>query len=139
MAQELSPLKSRSSIEVALKTYHNRRLIRYASAQGLSRFSSDFIIRGFDTQVKITLNPFKVENFNYFGVVARMLQPILPAFFWVKFNFLHDGWENEGLGIDIASVLGLTVIGGLILAASAGGLELGFLLGSELKVEELKH
>jgi len=66
-----------------------------------------------------------------------MLQPILPVFFWVQFNFLYDGWENEGLGIDLVSGLGLTLIGGLILAASAGGLELGFLLGSELEVEEL--
>ena len=139
LAQESSPLKSRSSIEGTLKTYCNRRLIRSASAQVLSRFASEIIIRSFDTPVKITLSPFKVENFNYFGVVTRMLQPILPVFFWVQFNFLYDGWENEGLGIDLVSGLGLTLIGGLILAASAGGLELGFLLGSELKVEELKH
>merc|ERR1711935_642739 len=115
----MGALSDRSNVSAALETYRNRRLIRSASVQGLSRFASDIIIRGFDTPVKITLSPFKVENFNYFGVVTRMLQPILPVFFWVQFNFLYDGWENEGLGIDLISGLGLALIGGLILAASA--------------------
>jgi len=138
LVQELSELKSRDNIEGALKTYRNRRLIRSASVQGLSRFASDIIIRGFDTPAKITFSPeFKVENFNYFGIVTRMLQPILPIFFWVQFNFLYDGYENEGLGIDLVSGLLLALIGGLIVAATAGGLELGVLLGSELEVEEL--
>ena len=137
--QELSPLKFRSSIEGVLKIYRNRRLTRSASAQRLSRFASDVVIRSFDTPVKITLSPFKVENFNYLGVVTRMLQPILPAFFWMQLNFLCDGWENEGLGVDLEIGVGLTAIERLILAASAGGLELGFLLGTELEVEEPKH
>merc|ERR1712232_194098 len=138
LVQELSELKSRDDIEGALKTYRNRRLIRSASVQGLSRFASDIIIRGFDTPAKITFSPeFKVENFNYFGIVTRMLQPILPIFFWVQFNFLYDGHGNEGLGIDLVSGLLLALIGGLIVAATAGGLELGVLLGSELEVEEL--
>merc|ERR1739842_7401 len=97
------------------------------------------IIRGFDTPAKITWKDGtpKFENCNYFGIVTRMLQPILPVFFWVQFNFLYDGYENEGLGIDLVSGLLLTLIGGLIVAATAGGLELGVLLGSELEVEEL--
>jgi len=136
--QELSVLKSRESIEGALKSYRNRRLIRSASVQGLSRFASDIIIRGFATPAKISFSPeFKVENFNYAGIVTRMLQPILPVFFWVQFNFLYDGWENEGLGIDLVNGSLLALIGGVILAASAGGLELGALLGSELEVEEI--
>jgi len=138
LVEELSVLKTRESIEGALKSYRNRRLIRSASVQGLSRFASDIIIRGFDTPAKITFSPeFKIENFNYAGIVTRMLQPILPVFFWVQFNFLYDGYENKNFGIDLKSGLLLLLIGGTILAASAGGLELGLLLGSELEVEEL--
>jgi len=138
IVQELSALESRADIEGALKKYRSRRLIRSASVQGLSRFASDIIIRGFDTPAKITFDPeFKIENFNYAGVVTRMLQPILPVFFWIQFNFLYDGWENEGLGIDLVAGFGFLVVGGLILAATAGGLELGALLGGELEVEEL--
>ena len=35
------------------------------------------------------------ENFNYAGIVTRLLQPILPVFFTVQFAFLYDGWRNE--------------------------------------------
>lgn len=136
IVQELSVLKSRDDIEGALKKYRSRRLIRSASVQGLSRFASDIIIRGFATPAKITFDPeIKIENFNYAGIVTRMLQPILPVFFWIQFNFLYSGWENEG--IDFFSGLGLLLFGGLIVAATAGGLEFGVLLGSEIEIEEL--
>jgi len=138
IAQELSTATSRNEIEGKLKSYKSRRLIRSAAVQGLSRFASDIIIRGFDTPAKInTKDGIKFENFNYAGIVTRMLQPILPVFFWVQFNFLYDGYENKNFGIDLKSGLLLLLIGGTILAASAGGLELGLLLGSELEVEEL--
>merc|ERR1711948_121383 len=117
LSEKLTTISKRSDVEEALNQYRNRRLARSASVQGLSRFASDIIIRGFDTPAKITFSPeFKIENFNYAGIVTRLLQPILPVFFWIQFNFLYDGWENEGLGIDLVAGLGFLVFGGLILA-----------------------
>ena len=86
-----------------------------------TRFASDIIIRGFDTPAKITWKDNKptFENCNYAGIVTRMLQPILPIFFKVQFNFLYDGWENK-FGIDVISAISFTTIGGLILLLSAG-------------------
>merc|ERR1712232_692900 len=104
--------------------------IRSAAVQGLSRFASDIIIRGFDTPLKVSLQPeFKVENFNYAGVVTRMLQPILPIFFWVQFNFLYDGWENEG-GVDLKSAIAFLVIGIPLLIVTGGALTEAGVLGT---------
>jgi zeaxanthin epoxidase len=35
------------------RRYKDRRLVRSAAVQGLSRFASDIIIRGFDTPAKV--------------------------------------------------------------------------------------
>mmetsp|Transcript_4794 Transcript_4794/g.10126 ORF Transcript_4794/g.10126 Transcript_4794/m.10126 type:complete len:539 (+) Transcript_4794:102-1718(+) len=141
LRQELSKLRNRSEISGALETYRDRRLVRSAAVQGLSRFASDIIIRGFDTPVKLVTEPeLRIENFNYAGIVTRMLQPILPIFFIIQFAFLYDGWKND-VKIDVRAALGFTVVGGLILLLGAGtlgeaglGLGLGadFLLGGEL-------
>jgi len=48
-----------------------------------------------------------------------MLQPILPIFFKVQFNFLYDGWKNE-FGIDFVAAIAFLVIGGAMLLLSAG-------------------
>jgi zeaxanthin epoxidase len=61
----------------------------------------------------------RIENFNYAGIVTRMLQPILPIFFIVQFAFLYDGYRNENQ-IDLGAALGFTIIGGLMLLLSAG-------------------
>jgi len=121
IAQELSSATSRKDVSKKLKNYGQRRQIRSAAVQGLSRFASDIIIRGFDTPAKITWTNGKpnFENCNYAGIVTRMLQPILPIFFKVQFNFLYDGWKNE-FGIDIIAALSFLTIGGLILFLSAG-------------------
>jgi len=141
LRQELSALSDRSNVSAALETYRNRRLIRSAAVQGLSRFASDIIIRGFDTPVKLVSEPeLRIENFNYAGIVTRMLQPILPIFFIIQFAFLYDGWKND-VQIDVRAALGFAVVGGLILALGAGtlgeaglgiGLGADFLLGGEL-------
>jgi zeaxanthin epoxidase len=93
-------------------------LIRSAAVQGLSRFASDIIIRGFDTPAKIVRNEttgeIQFQNFNYAGIVTKMLQPILPIFFMVQFNFLYDGYQNKKL-IDIPAFVAFTVLGGLVL------------------------
>lgn len=120
-----------------MKRYRARRLIRSAAVQGLSRFASDIIIRGFDTPAKIIMEEgIRFENFNYAGIVTKMLQPILPVFFTVQFNFLYEGWKNE-IAIDVVASLGIVLIGGTILLLGAGteaglvGLGLEGLLGTE--------
>jgi len=137
IAQELKTANHRGEVEGLLKRYRGRRLIRSAAVQGLSRFASDIIIRGFDTPAKINMEEgIRFENFNYAGIVTKMLQPILPIFFTVQFNFLYEGWKNE-IAIDVVASLGIVLIGGTILLLGAGteaglvGLGLEGLLGSE--------
>jgi zeaxanthin epoxidase len=133
IAEELAAATTRKEIGARLSSYRNRRLVRSAAVQGLSRFASDIIIRGFDTPAKIVFdkkNGIRFENFNYAGIVTKMMQPILPIFFSVQFNFLYDGWKNE-MGIDLASAFGFLIFGGIILLLGAGslgeaGLGLGF-------------
>merc|ERR1719261_410422 len=121
IAQELESSTTRTEIKGKLESYARRRQIRSAAVQGLSRFASDIIIRGFDTPAKITWKDGKpkFENCNYAGIVTRMLQPILPIFFKVQFNFLYDGWRNE-FGIDFLAAISFLAIGGIMLLLSAG-------------------
>eukprot|EP00592_Proboscia_alata_P009536 CAMPEP_0194359262 /NCGR_PEP_ID=MMETSP0174-20130528/6530_1 /TAXON_ID=216777 /ORGANISM="Proboscia alata, Strain PI-D3" /LENGTH=538 /DNA_ID=CAMNT_0039130065 /DNA_START=92 /DNA_END=1708 /DNA_ORIENTATION=+ len=127
LKQELEGLTTRSEVTDSLKEYKSRRLVRSAAVQGLSRFASDIIIRGFDTPAKIVDGRF--ENFNYAGIVTRMLQPILPVFFVIQFNFLYEGWRND-LVIDFKAFLGLSLVGGLILLLGAGSVGEAGILGS---------
>ena len=60
-----------------------------------------------------------MENFNYAGLVTRLLQPILPVFFWVQFTFLYDGYKNEVGTKQLASGLGIALVGSLFLLAFA--------------------
>mmetsp|Transcript_11338 Transcript_11338/g.16993 ORF Transcript_11338/g.16993 Transcript_11338/m.16993 type:complete len:549 (+) Transcript_11338:145-1791(+) len=129
LEQLLKGVEKRSQINGVLSTYTSRRLIRSASVQGLSRFASDIIIRGFDTPAKIVKaedGSIKFENFNYAGIVTKMLQPILPIFFSVQFNFLYEGWKNEW-PIDFKAALGVTLVGGFILLLGGGEIGLGML------------
>jgi zeaxanthin epoxidase len=135
--QELGSCKTRTEITSHLKKYQQRRLVRSAAVQGLSRFASDIIIRGFDTPAKIVWEDGQTfprfENFNYAGIVTKMLQPILPIFFMVQFNFLYDGYRNES-SIDLKAATGFVFIGGLILllfAGVAGEAGLGTFIGLE--------
>ena len=134
LAQELKATTSRTQVPAALENYQKRRLVRSAAVQGLSRFASDIIIRGFDTPAKVVLDSnaalgVRFENCNYAGIVTRMLQPILPIFFAVQFNFLYDGYKNE-FGLDLKSGLPLFILGVFILAVGAGAVgEGGILLG----------
>jgi len=135
LSEVLSGLSSKShgSVSAALSEYKDRRLVRSASVQGLSRFASDIIIRGFDTPAKVVDG--KLENFNYAGIVTRLLQPILPIFFAVQFNFLYDGYRNE-LGFkDVGNALGIAFFGSVLLlffaaVAADAGLLLAFGLES---------
>ena len=114
LSQELNKVSHRNQIQQALQEYQSRRLIRSAAVQGLSRFASDIIIRGFDTPAKIvrdeTTGEIRFENFNYAGIVTKLLQPILPIFFMVQFNFLYDGYDNRKT-IDLPAAIGLTTFG----------------------------
>jgi zeaxanthin epoxidase len=140
IAQELKSATKREEINGKLENYRSRMLIRSASVQGLSRLASDIIISGFDTPAKIVFEGgLKFENCNYSGIVTRMLQPILPVFFTVQFNFLYDGWKNE-TAVDAKAAVGITLVGSLILLAGAGftgeaGLGLGLGLESVFGTE----
>ena len=133
ISEEVTHLTSRKEIAESLSHYRNRRLTRSAAVQGLSRFASDIIIRGFDTPCKIGFydGKFLFENVNYAGVVTRLLQPILPIFFAVQFAFLYDGWKNRfsledvKLGIGILS-FGLFVLGAFAATAGVEVAALGF-------------
>jgi len=130
LQQELTSASSRQDIQSKLYSYRNRRFIRSAAVQGLSRFASDIIIRGFDTPAKIVVKDgIKFENFNYAGIVTKMLQPILPIFFQVQFAFLYDGWRNDA-ALDLASGLPIALIGGFIMVVGFGSvIESGIGLG----------
>jgi len=144
ISEVLTGATKRSEIEEALTSYRNRRLTRSAAVQGLSRFASDIIIRGFDTPCKVGFydGKFVFENVNYAGVVTRMLQPILPIFFAIQFAFLYDGYRNEAkyslsqlkyLSIPIFGIAILTLFSVVVGSEVAlGGLALEGLLGFEL-------
>eukprot|EP00519_Triparma_laevis_P009602 CAMPEP_0182499818 /NCGR_PEP_ID=MMETSP1321-20130603/7968_1 /TAXON_ID=91990 /ORGANISM="Bolidomonas sp., Strain RCC1657" /LENGTH=524 /DNA_ID=CAMNT_0024704067 /DNA_START=50 /DNA_END=1621 /DNA_ORIENTATION=- len=127
LGEELANVKHRNNIQGALDSYRSRRLVRSAAVQGLSRFASDIIIRGFDTPFKYVDGRF--ENFNYAGVVTRMLQPILPIFFSVQFNFLYDGYKNK-YGLDLKNGAALFAIGSVLLILAAGSVGEVGILGS---------
>jgi len=131
LQQELQAATKRSQIKNKLQNYSNRRLVRSAAVQGLSRFASDIIIRGFDTPAKIVNDEkgIRFENFNYAGIVTSMLQPILPIFFIIQFNFLYDGWRNDK-SIDLKAAAGFTIFGSIILLIAAGLAEEFGLLGA---------
>ena len=138
LSQELREASKRSQVDGLLQHYQSRRLVRSAAVQGLSRFASDIIIRGFDTPAKISRDEngnVAFENFNYAGIVTRMLQPILPIFFMVQFNFLYSGWRNKS-SIDLKATLGIGLIGGLI-ALSFAEVGVGLGLGIEAFVAEV--
>jgi zeaxanthin epoxidase len=116
LGQELKSAKTRNEIDGKLQEYRARRLIRSAAVQGLSRFASDIIIKGFDTPAGVSFKGgLKLENCNYAGIVTKLLQPILPLFFIVQFNFLYDGWKNDGN--DYKTGAALVLLGSLLLVA----------------------
>merc|ERR1719446_264434 len=127
LSQELSLLKSRGDVSGALQAYRSRRLARSAAVQGLSRFASDIIIKGFDTPAKIGWGEkgLIAENLNYAGIVTRLLQPVLPVFFSIQFNFLYSGWRNKPFALEPIReffILAPAVLtGGLFVDALMGG------------------
>ena len=137
ISQELAKCTRRSQVANRLEHYQRRRLVRSAAVQGLSRFASDIIIRGFDTPAKIVKDEktgeIRFENFDYAGIVTKILQPVLPIFFVIQFNFLYDGWRNER-EIDLKATLGFGLLGGLLLlllAGSVGEAGVGLAIGTE--------
>jgi len=120
LAEELTAAEHRSELPDKLKRYNNRRLARSATVQGLSRFASDIIIQGFDTPFNGFSDP---RGRNYAGFVTRLLQPVLPVFFSIQFNFLYSGWRNERFALEpirdffvlAPSVLGLALVGDALL------------------------
>merc|ERR1719282_1905795 len=133
IADKLQHVSRRSEVAGVLQEYRDTRLTRSAAVQGLSRFASDIIIRGFDTPCKLGVydGKFVCENLNYAGVVTRFLQPILPVFFAIQFAFLYDGWDNKWSPTQLKIGLSLLFFGVILLAAFAAtaGTEVAFLGG----------
>ena len=124
LAQELNSASSREEIEMKLKSYNKRRLIRSAVVQGLSRFASDIIIRGFNTPSKIikTEEGMKFENLNYSGIVTKLLQPIIPIFISIQLKFLFAGWKNDSI-VDLNAAIRFLTVGSIILLICFGIVE----------------
>uniref|UniRef100_A0A6T8ALW0 FAD-binding domain-containing protein n=1 Tax=Prymnesium polylepis TaxID=72548 RepID=A0A6T8ALW0_9EUKA len=120
LAEELVDAAHTSELPEKLKRYNNRRLARSATVQGLSRFASDIIIQGFDTPFGGLSDP---RGRTYAGVVTRILQPLLPVFFSIQFNFLYSGWRNERFALEpirdffvlAPSILGVALVGDALL------------------------
>jgi zeaxanthin epoxidase len=117
LAGELRALDTRKKVPSALSRYRDRRLVRSAAVQGLSRFASDIIIRGFDTPAKFVEG--RLENANYAGIMTRLLQPVLPVFFSLQFNFLYSGWRSTMGAVETLNGLALAFVGGVLLLAFA--------------------
>ena len=125
IAEELASVQSRTEISDKLKSYHKRRLVRSAVVQGLSRFASDIIIQGFDTPAKIVWTEEeswpRFENFNYAGIVTRLLQPFLPLFFSLQFNYLYEGFRNE-MPMELGAPFAVLFVGGVAALAMGTGI-----------------
>jgi zeaxanthin epoxidase len=130
LSEKLTAASARHEVPGLLQEYRNRRLARSAAVQGLSRVASDIIIKGFDTPAKVVFKDGKLvaENFNYAGVVTRLLQPVLPIFFSVQFNFLYSGWKNEPLALE--PIRDFILLAPAVL--TAGSLALDVAAGAEL-------
>ena len=90
LANLLSELEDTKDIPAALQDYYRQRIVRSASVQGMSRFSSDVIISAFST-------PFNFQEFlggdrkylNFKSLATSYLQIFLPLIFYAQFAFLY--------------------------------------------------
>ena len=104
LAEELKSLKSRTAADVALTNYRNRRLVRSAAVQGLSRFASDIIIRGFDTPAKIVDG--RLENFNYAGIVTGYSNRSYPSSSWSSSTFCTRACNEFAFDVKAGLLIG---------------------------------
>jgi len=98
LANLLSEVDDKEQIPSALQEYYRKRIVRSASVQGLSRFSSDVIISAFST-------PFKWSEFleqgmeykylNFPSLATSYLQGFLPLIFYAQFAFLYSYTPSE--------------------------------------------
>lgn len=85
--------------------------------------------QGFDTPFSGFNDP---RGRNYNGFATRVMQPLLPIFFSIQFNFLYSGWRNERFALEpikdffvlAPTLLGLALVSLLLLVARQGGLTL---------------
>lgn len=93
LANLLSEVDDKDQIPSALQEYYKQRIVRSASVQGLSRFSSDVIISAFSTPFK--MSEFMEEGFgykylNFKSLATSYLQVFLPIIFYAQFAFLYS-------------------------------------------------
>lgn len=93
MTEELCGVTDKSEIADALQRYYQRRIVRSAIVQGMSRFSSDIIINSFSTP--FSMKEFVKEGFaykylNFPSVMTWYMKSFLPLIFRAQFGYLYS-------------------------------------------------
>lgn len=93
LTEELCGVQDKRDIPDALQRYYQRRIVRTAIVQGMSRFSSDIIISQFSTP--FSWEEFRKEGFNYKylsfqSLLTSYLKNFLPAIFYAQFGYLYS-------------------------------------------------
>ncbi|CAM9300604.1 unnamed protein product [Choristocarpus tenellus] len=87
----LKDVTRRAEIPLALQQFYRSRVTRTSIIQGLSRLASDLIVQRFDTPMKVSLDPFKVDapgGMN--SMMTSLLKPALPLIFYAQFMYLYS-------------------------------------------------
>lgn len=87
----LKEVTHRSQIPSTLQSFYRTRIVRTSAIQGLSRIASDLIVKNFDTPMKVTMSPFKVDapgGIN--SMMTSLMKPVLPLIFYAQFMYLYS-------------------------------------------------
>jgi len=93
----LCQVTEKAQIPAVLQEYYQKRIVRTAIIQGLSRFSSDIIITAFTTPFSLfeylARKPEERDSYPYLNPKALgtwFLQPFLPLIFYAQFGYLYS-------------------------------------------------
>jgi len=94
LADELAGISDRSQLGSALQKYRNRRQLRTAVVQGLSRLGAEMLLRFFDHPFRVEMKnglP-RFENFGYYGLLMSSWKflGVLDMAFKVQFSYLFE-------------------------------------------------
>jgi len=86
-------------ITVAIRKYSDKRVLRAAIVQGMSRLSSSFLFQ-YESPTTISLRPFKIKNLKLRSALTRAFQGFLekvafPMQFEYLFSFPHKSIESK--------------------------------------------
>eukprot|EP01041_Mallomonas_annulata_P011378 gene11378-23816_t len=89
----LCQVTEKKQIPAVLQEYYQKRIIRSAIVQGMSRFSSDIIISAFTTPFSLKEYLQEGKGYKYLNPKALgtwYLQPFLPLIFYAQFGYLYS-------------------------------------------------